>query len=78
MERFPIPLGAWDGLRYFIVTLPEPSINYFTSLPFYVLTFDEIEKKKMKKIQYELMRLEELVLALAYVVVRFQSQNKRI
>ena len=25
-ERFPLPLGAWDGLRYFIVTLPEPSI----------------------------------------------------
>ena len=20
------PLGAWDGLRYFIVALPEPSI----------------------------------------------------
>ena len=24
LERFP--LGAWDGLRYFIVALPEPSI----------------------------------------------------
>ena len=24
-----VPLGAWDGLRYFIVALPEPSINYF-------------------------------------------------
>ena len=22
----PFPLGAWDGLRYFIVALPEPSI----------------------------------------------------
>ena len=21
-------MGAWDGLRYFIVALPEPSINY--------------------------------------------------
>ena len=29
MERFSLPLGAWDGLRYFIVALPEPSINYF-------------------------------------------------
>ena len=28
MERFPLPLGAWDGLRYFIVALPEPSYNY--------------------------------------------------
>ena len=28
MERFLLPLGAWDGLRYFIVALPEPSINY--------------------------------------------------
>ena len=26
LERFPLPLGAWDGLRYFIVPLPEPSI----------------------------------------------------
>ena len=26
VERFPLPLGAWDGLCYFIVALPEPSI----------------------------------------------------
>ena len=26
LERFPLPLGAWNGLRYFIVVLPEPSI----------------------------------------------------
>ena len=25
-ERFPLPPGAWNGLRYFIVALPEPSI----------------------------------------------------
>ena len=25
-ERFPLPLGAWDGLRYFIVAFPEASI----------------------------------------------------
>ena len=25
-ERFPLPLCTWDGLRIFIVTLPEPSI----------------------------------------------------
>ena len=25
-ERFHLPLGAWDGLRYVIVALPEPSI----------------------------------------------------
>ena len=29
LERFPLPLGAWDGLRYFIVALPEPSIYFF-------------------------------------------------
>ena len=22
---FPLPLGAWDRLRYFIVALPDPS-----------------------------------------------------
>ena len=28
LDRFPVPRGAWDGLRYmcFIVALPEPSI----------------------------------------------------
>ena len=26
LERFPLPLGALDRLRYFIVALPEPSI----------------------------------------------------
>ena len=26
LERFPLPLGAWDGLRYYIVALPQPSI----------------------------------------------------
>ena len=25
-EGFPLPLGAWKGLRYFIVALPGPSI----------------------------------------------------
>ena len=25
-ERFPLRLGAWDGLRYFIVALPVHSI----------------------------------------------------
>ena len=25
-ERFPLPLGAWDVLRYLIVALPEPFI----------------------------------------------------
>ena len=26
LERFPLPPGAWDGLRYFIVALPESFI----------------------------------------------------
>ena len=26
LERFPLPQGAWDGLRYLIVARPEPSI----------------------------------------------------
>ena len=25
-EGFPLPLGAWDGLCYFIVTFPWPPI----------------------------------------------------
>ena len=29
LERFPLLLGAWDRLCYFIVALPEPSINLF-------------------------------------------------
>ena len=30
-EVFPLPLGAWDRLRCFIVTLPRPSILFLTS-----------------------------------------------
>ena len=26
LHMFPLPLDAWDGLRYFIVALPEPSL----------------------------------------------------
>ena len=26
LEGFHLPLGAWDGLLYFIVALPGPSI----------------------------------------------------
>ena len=26
---FPLPLGALDGLHYFIVALPGPPYNYF-------------------------------------------------
>ena len=32
MERFPLPLGAWDGLRYFIVALAELSISLFCQI----------------------------------------------
>ena len=31
-ERFHLPLGAWDGLRYFIVALPEPTIKLFREM----------------------------------------------
>ena len=30
LERFALPLGAWDGLRYFIAALPEPIIISYT------------------------------------------------
>ena len=33
----PLPLGAWDGLRYFIVALPEPYINYFANSQYFPL-----------------------------------------
>ena len=39
LARFPLPLGAWDGLRYFIVALPEPSINNFENYSKY---FDDL------------------------------------
>ena len=32
-----LPLGTWDGLRFFIVALPGPSINYFSYFPSLVL-----------------------------------------
>ena len=32
LERFPLSLGALDGLRYFIVALFEPSTDIIISL----------------------------------------------
>ena len=32
LKRFPLPLGTLDGLRYFIVALPGPSIYYFADI----------------------------------------------
>ena len=29
LERFPLPLGAWDGIRYSVVALPDPFIKLF-------------------------------------------------
>ena len=52
LERFPLPLGAWDGLRYFIVALPEPSIYYFQSmnlLPTLILFISELFNSEMLK-----------------------------
>ena len=39
MERFPLPLGAWDGLRYFIVALTEPSIYYTVNYMYALVKF---------------------------------------
>ena len=30
-REFPLPLGTWDGLRYGMVALPEPSIKLLRS-----------------------------------------------
>ena len=46
---FPLPLGAWDGLRYFILALPEPSINYFTCLNIIASFFKSSENIQKKE-----------------------------
>ena len=47
MERFPLPLGAWDVLHYFIVALPVPSIvivfNVYVKMMIFEQTFFEVE-----------------------------------
>ena len=59
LERFPIPLGAWDGLRCFIVALPEPSIYLFNfqniikcpfssrSMPYHVVVIKSLSNKNI-------------------------------
>ena len=32
LGRCSLPLGAWDRLHYFIVSLPGPTYNYFTRI----------------------------------------------
>ena len=36
LERFPLPLGAWDGLRYFIVAPLSLPYNYFLFVKLYI------------------------------------------
>ena len=63
MERFPLPLGAWDGLRYFIVALPEPYIQLFYS-DWSCSLFGLIvsaEKKQLSMKQIESVKLKESV-----------------
>ena len=43
LERFPLPLGAWDGLRYLIVTLPEPSILLFFISDYHTIKMNDID-----------------------------------
>ena len=41
-QRFPLPLGAGDGLRYLTVALPWPSIKLFCTTSWYA----SIKRKK--------------------------------
>ena len=53
-------MGAWDGLRYFIVALPEPSINYYANN--LILIFMNINeniksienRKKLRRFTYKI------------------------
>ena len=45
-ERFPLPLGALDGLRYFIVALPGPSIYFCTLCDFHMTLNNSLAKNE--------------------------------
>ena len=47
LERFPLSLDAWDGQRYFIVALPEPSINYFKMATTDILPLPRIQEEQL-------------------------------
>ena len=46
LERFSLPLGAWDGLRYFIVPLPEPSVYIYDDIRYSDEKKGQIGKKE--------------------------------
>ena len=37
-----LPLGTWDGLRLFIVSLPGPSVNFFDTALLKGLDMEEV------------------------------------
>ena len=59
-ERFPPPLGAWDGLRSFIAALPGPSVLLFTSLlskyQYFLLQNNDIQIKRLKSGRHHTLR----------------------
>ena len=61
LYRFPLPLGIWDRMLYFIVALPEPSINLFYSftalmLPSMYFQWDEWSMMPPKMMQNKTVR----------------------
>ena len=59
-ERFPLPLRAWDGLRYFIVALPEPSIYVFCLFKGKGDALDRGDYKRLK-LTYQVMKVKERI-----------------
>ena len=48
LERFLLPVGAWDGLRYFIVALSELSIfSFHADFDFDIVNFRSLIAKSL-------------------------------
>ena len=69
--RKPAFLGAWDGLRYFIVALPESSINYFA----YAKTKTQISFAVTAKLISAFVFAIRIVLSLYYLHLKFQASS---
>ena len=72
LERFPLPLGTLDGLRCFVIALPQPSMWLFFKIYDYCDVFAYIVFIRNSKI-FSFNRSEYVIYSLSFLLYNATS-----
>ena len=72
LERFPLPLGTLDGLRCFVIALPQPSMWLFFKIYDYCDVFAYIVFIRNPKI-FSFNRSEYVIYSLSFLLYNATS-----